>query len=300
MDDSDLIDGQVERLAGTRGFLEGPVWVTEHQMLLFTDIPADRILRWRGDDGVGDWLVGSHFAIGLARDRSGRIIVCEHTTRALTAYEVDAAGSAGEREVLAAGVGTRVLNSTNDVAVASDGTILFTDPPFGVRIEDGQLHGYEQAMELPYCGVFRVGPDAASPEPLLTSVYRPNGLCLSPDERRLYVSDSSERHHTVYACEIGPGWALSEPEVFAVMPEGVPDGMRPDALGRIWVAGGDGVYVYTPDGALAGHVAVPEMVTNLAFGGADGRDVFITATTSLYRCRSRVPGAGYGPGAAAA
>lgn len=284
-----MIEGELERLATGMAFIEGPAWIAEHGILLFTDIPANRIMRW-GAGGLSVWLEGAHFAIGLAQARDGRVLTCEHSTRCVSAIEVRADGSPGGREVLARSVGGRVLNSTNDVVAARDGTVLFTDPPFGVRAEDGQLHGYQQAMELPVCGVWRITGNPDGPELLTSEVYRPNGLCLSPDERVLYVSDSSERHHKVVAFDVGPGWRLSGMRDVAVMPLGVPDGMRVDERGNLWVGGGDGVHVWSPEGEALAHVPVPGMVTNLEFGGEDGRELFVTAVSSLYRVRTAVRG----------
>ena len=280
------------RLATGMAFTEGPCWLTEHRRLIFTDIPANRIMAWDAGPGrLSVWQDDAHFAIGLARGAGGEVLVCEHSTRALAAIGVAPDGRPGARRVLARSLAGRALNSTNDVAVARDGTILFTDPPFGVRAEDGVLHGYQQAMELPWCGVFRATGDPDAPVLLTSAIYRPNGLCLSPDERTLYVSDSSDRHHKVLALDVGPGWQLSGLRDFSVMPVGVPDGMRCDAGGNLWVAGGDGVHVYASDGHRIAHVPLPEMATNLCFGGVDGCDLFITAVSSLYHVRSRLPGA---------
>ncbi len=284
------VAGDAERLATGLAFTEGPCWLAEHGKLLFTDIPGNAIHAWSDAHGLETWCAHAHFAIGLTRDLTGRVIACEHATRMLTAWDVGPDGACGGRHVLASGIGDRVLNSTNDVICASDGTILFTDPPFGVRAEDGQLHGYQQAMELPACYVLAVGDTPTTPRPLIEDIYRPNGLCLSPDESVLYVSDSSEAHHRVIAFDCGPGWAMANRRDFAVMPVGVPDGMRVDAEGHLWVGGGDGVYTYKPDGTQAAFVPVPEMVTNVEFGGNDLCDVFITAVSSLYRVRSTVPG----------
>ena len=286
---SELVEGQVEQLVTGLTFTEGPAWIADHDMLLFTDIPANAILAWR-DGTLTTWVENAHFAIGLALARDGRMLACEHATRTLAAIEVRDDGSAGRREVLAESYQGRILNSTNDVIAASDGTVLFTDPPFGVRTLEGVLHGYQQASELDACHVFRVTSDGSAPVSLTADVYRPNGLCLSPDEKTLYVSDSSETHRKVVAFDVGSDWNLSRRRDIAVMPVGVPDGMRVDAAGNLWVAGGDGVYVYDASGTHLGHAPVPEMVTNIEFGGTGLCELFITATTSLYRVRTGRPG----------
>jgi len=281
---SDLVRGGVERLATGFAFTEGPVWIAEHGCLLFTDIPANAILRWT-PGGVTRWAENAHFAIGLSRDRQGRVLACEHSTRCLSALTLGPEGALAGRAVLAQSWRGRVLNSTNDVICASDGTVLFTDPPFGVRTLEGALHGYQQAQEIEGCFVFAAGAAPDSPRPVVREVFRPNGLCLSPDERRLYVSDSSDLHHKIVVLDYADGAATGLRD-FAVMPVGVPDGMRVDAAGRLWVAGGDGVHVWDAEGAEVAHVPVPEMVTNVEFGGPEMSDLFITATTSLYRVRT--------------
>ncbi|MEM7642572.1 MAG: SMP-30/gluconolactonase/LRE family protein [Pseudomonadota bacterium] len=279
---SDGLTGDLEQLATDLSFTEGPVWLAEHGCLLFTDIPGNAILRWSDADGLSTWMDNAHFAIGLTRDRSGRVLSCEHSTRSLSALDVGPDGALAGRTVLANAHDGRVLNSTNDVICTQDGTILFTDPPFGVRNLEGALHGYQQAQEIDGAFVFAVGATPDAPLPVVTDIYRPNGLCLSPDETTLYVSDSSETHHKVIAMDFRNAIA-SSPRDFAVMPVGVPDGLRVDAEGRLWVAGGDGVYVYDKTGDQVAHLPVPEMVTNIEFGGPDLSQLFITATTSLYR-----------------
>lgn len=291
----DVVTGPVELVATGLGFTEGPCWLADHETWLFTDIPRNAILRWPGEGPPEIWRRNSHFAIGLARAADGRVLACEHSTRSLTALEVLPDGSCGARQVLARSVGDRVLNSTNDVVAAPGGAVWFTDPPFGVREDGGELVGYEQAMERP-CDVLAVGPDPASATVVVGGIHRPNGLCLSPDGSTLYVSDSSTRHHHVHAVTLddsGPPWGPGD--VLWTMPVGVPDGMRCDVEGNVWVAGGDGVYVVSPAGEQMGHVRVPEMVTNVCFGGADMRTLLVTATTGVYRVRTAVAGAAATP-----
>ncbi len=275
-----------QQLATGLAFTEGPVWIEAEQAVLFTDIPANAIRRWSATDGLATWDANAHFAIGLYLDLQGRLISCEHSTRRLTRYESD-----GRITVLADRLGDHVLNSTNDVCVrTSDGAIFFTDPPFGVRQEAGQLHGYQQAMEYGFCGVFKVTGNPAAPQVVTREIYRPNGLCFSPDERTLYISDSSDRHHLVYTLTMQPDDSASNPQVFAVLPQGVPDGMRVDTEGRLYVAGLDGVYVYQPDGTFLGKLLIPEMVTNVCFGGAGRHTLFATACSSLYAFELKTSG----------
>jgi gluconolactonase len=279
-------EAELVRLAGDLGFTEGPVWLPAEQCVLFTDIPHNAILRWDERGGLRTWVSNSHFAIGLSLDREGRLLACEHTTRRLTRYEPD-----GRVSVLASHHGPYVLNSTNDVCLHPDGRIFFTDPPFGVRLDDtGQLVGYQQGMEYGACGVFRVGESPESPLLVTDQIYRPNGLCFSPDGRVLYVSDSSERYHCVYALRL-EGDRVLDQQVFAVITPGVPDGMRCDEQGRLYVSALDGVQVFSSEGRLLGKIRVPEMVTNLCFGGPNKQILFITAVSSLYAITLQVKGA---------
>lgn len=268
---------KVHQLATGMAFTEGPVWVEQTSCLLFTDIPNNAILCWNAVEGLSVWNANAHFAIGLCLDLHGRLLACEHSTRRLTRYEAD-----GRVTVLAQSNGPNVLNSTNDVCVRSDGAIFFTDPPFGVRLDDeGRLVGYQQAMEYGSCGVFKVTDKPSQPLLITDEIYRPNGLCFSPDEQTLYVSDSSDKFHRVHALELVDDTVKSN-RVFAVIEPGVPDGMRCDTAGRLYVAALDGVHVYEPDGTMLGKILIPEMVTNICFGGPERKTLFATAVSSLY------------------
>lgn len=281
---------QVSAVASGYSFTEGPVWSPTLQAVLFTDIPNNRILRWSETDGSETYIENSHFAIGLYFDRNERLISCEHTTRRLVRYP--SIGDAGDPpETLADRYNGHVLNSPNDVVVrASDGAIFFTDPPFGVREEQGELIGYQHAMEYDGCGVFRVTRDPGAPEPVTTGIYRPNGLCFSADEGRLFVSDSSETDHRVYVLPVIGGEVRDEPAPFIDIDSGVPDGMRVDEQERIYVSTLEGVQVFNPEGNKIGLIPVPEMVTNICFGGSERNVLYITATSSLYRIELNTKG----------
>lgn len=279
-------DAELAQCATGMGFTEGPVWMPKDNSVLFTDIPNNRIMRWSATDGLSIYDDNSHYAIGLYLDLDGRLLACEHTTKRLTRYEDD-----GTTTVLASWNGEHILNSTNDVVVrASDGDIFFTDPPFGVRFEDGELVGYQVGMEYVGAHVFRVTDDPHAPQIVTGDIYRPKGLCFSPDESTLYVSDSSEKFHQVYRLRMQPDNVAHDPQVFAVIPNGAPNGMRVDTDGRLYVAGPDGVYVYEPNGTLLGKIRVPERVSNLCFGGTNRQTLYITASSSLYAIEVKTTG----------
>jgi gluconolactonase len=270
-------DTELRQVATGMAFTEGPVWHPSQQCVLFTDIPNNNIMRWSEAEGLSTHVQNSHFAIGLYLDAEERLLACEHSTKRVTRYETD-----GNLTTLASHHGEAILNSTNDVCVRSDGSIFFTDPPFGVRLEGDQLAGYQVGSEYGACYVFKVSDDPTSPQVVTDAIYRPNGLCFSLDEKTLFVSDSSERYHQVYALDMQADDTATNPRVFATLPSGVPDGLRMDTDGRLYVAGPDGVYVYDADGHHLGKLLVPEMVTNFCFGGEGRQTLFITAMSSLY------------------
>ncbi len=271
-----LPDSSVEQVAAGMRFTEGPVWVPAENCLLFSDMPANSIMRWAPGEGASTWREPSHNANGNTLDLQGRLLTCEHGSRRLTRTEPD-----GTITVLASTYAGKKLNSPNDVVVKSDGTIWFTDPPYGIQKEQvEQEHNY----------VFRLDPGATEPVPVASDFGMPNGLCFSPDEKVLYIADSSDRHH-VRRFTVNPDNTLSGGEVFAVIDQGVPDGMRCDEEGRLYSTAGDGVHVFAPSGELVGRILTPESAANCAFGGSGGDTLYITARTSLYSVRLATRGA---------
>lgn len=250
-------------------FTEGPVWLPQSNALLFSDIPGDTIYRWREGEGLGIWRRPSRHANGNTADAQGRVITCEHGSRRLTRTQTN-----GEVTVLAQSHGGRRLNSPNDVVVKRDGTIWFTDPPYGID---------PAKQEQPACFVFRLDPGGTEPLAVAADLSRPNGLCFSPDESLLYVANSDNAVHHIRRFEVRADNTLEDDGIFAVINPGVPDGMRIDAAGRLYSTAGDGVHVYHPDGRLLGKILTPQTAANCAFGGEDLSQLFITATRAVWR-----------------
>jgi gluconolactonase len=271
-----LGNAPVKQLATGFDWLEGPVWFGDLDCLLFSDIPNDRILRWTPGGGVSTFRAPSNFANGNTRDRQGRLVTCEHGARRVTRTEYD-----GTITVIADRYEGKRLNSPNDVIVACDGAVWFTDPIYGI-VNDYEGHRSEQ--ELP-CNVYRVDP-SGSMAAMLTDFRSPNGLAFSPDERRLYVADTGlpghddPRHIRVF--DMDDHGRLSGGDVFHVVAPGAADGFRLDSDGNLWSSAGDGVHCIAPDGHLMGRVLLPERASNVCFGGRARHRLFITATTSLY------------------
>ncbi len=268
----------VKQLATGFDWVEGPVWFGDADCLLFSDIPKNRIMRWNEETGVSTFRAPSNYANGHTRDREGRLISCEHGARRVTRTELD-----GSITVIADRYDGKRLNSPNDVVVKSDGTIWFSDPHYGIKTN---YEGYKAEQELPTT-VYRVDPATGEIEALLTDFAGPNGLAFSPDEARLYVSDtgamfdeSAKRHIRVF--DIGADGVLSGGEVFHVIDPGASDGFRVDTDGNIWSSAADGVHCINPSGALIGKILVPELVSNVCFGGKAKHRLFMTATTSIY------------------
>lgn len=269
----------VEQVATGFDFTEGPIWCGDY--LLFSDIPRNRIVRLRtGSEGpeVTTFRSPSGNSNGLTRDRSGRLIACEHSTRRVTRTEID-----GSVTVLAEQYQGQRLNSPNDVVVRSDGSVYFTDPPYG-------LENLTVGKELPFNGVYRFTP-AGELELLVDDFDRPNGLAFSPDESVLYVDDSPQVH--IRAFDVSPDGSLSNGRLFIDMrsPEaGAPDGMKIDQQGNIYCTGPGGLWIIQPGGKCLGRIVLPEQPANLAWGDPDWKTLYITARSSIYRMRLMVPG----------
>lgn len=264
-------------------FTEGPIWHPVDGYLLFSDMPADTRRRW-DRSGVREVVRPSNKGNGMTYDARLNLLVCEHATSSVARFAPD-----GRREVLASHFEGRELNSPNDICVRSDGSIYFTDPTYG-RMPH---FGVERPTQLGFQGVYRIPPGGGAPELLVDrfTFNQPNGLCFSPDERLMYVNDTDQANIRVY--EVAPDGRLSNGRVFASgirdpLKPGVPDGMKCDARGNVWVTAPGGVWVYEPGGRLIGTVSVPEMVANLHWGGADWRTLFLCACTSVYSVQTKV------------
>jgi gluconolactonase len=272
----------VELLATGFAFTEGPVWRGDH--LLFSDIPSNRIIRFEMlEEGpaISTFRYPTGNSNGQTLDGQGRLITCEHATRRVTRTEPD-----GSITVLAARFETRRLSSPNDVVVSNDGTIYFTDPPFG-------LTNQTRDKQLPYNGVFKVGPDGNGMALLVDDLERPNGLAFSPDGKTLYVADTAPK--VINAYPVNGDGTLGAGKLFAELPSnegeiGGPDGFKVDVEGNVYSSGPSGMWIFSPDGTLLGRINTPEVPANCAWGDSDWRSLYMTSRTGLYRMRVNVPG----------
>ncbi|HEX2581436.1 MAG TPA: SMP-30/gluconolactonase/LRE family protein [Dongiaceae bacterium] len=273
-----LFNATLEKLHTGMRWVEGPVFFGDHETLLWSDIPNNRILRWTEGAGVSVFRAPSHYANGNTRDRQGRLVTCEHGNRRVTRTEHD-----GSITVLADRYQGKRLNSPNDVVVKSDDSIWFTDPIYGIATD---YEGERAESEIGACHVYRIDPLNGALSIVADDFECPNGLCFSPDEKLLYISDTGAfqakfptQHIRIFSVR---GATLGAGRVFAKVRPGVSDGFRCDEHGNLWTSAGDGVHCYAPDGTLLGKILVPEIVSNLTFGGRRRNRLFITATTSLY------------------
>ena len=272
----------VERLAEGCRWSEGPVWFGDQRVLLWSDIPNERILRWDEQTGeVTTFRKPSNFANGNTRDREGRLVTCEHGRR-VTRTEHD-----GRVTVLCEKFDGKRLNSPNDVVVKSDGSIWFTDPPFGIL---ANYEGRKAEPELPQ-NVYRLDSETGEAIVVADGIQGPNGLCFSPDEARLYVVASRDvPNRTIRVYDVGSdGRTLSGGDILIdAGPGGTPDGMRCDIDGNLWCGWGmgsdelDGVMIFNPDGKPIGRIALPERCANVCFGGPTRNRLFMAASQSVY------------------
>ncbi len=271
---------RVEKLYEGCRWAEGPAWFPAGRYLVWSDIPNDRILRWDEATGtVGVFRQPCGYTNGHTVDRQGRLISCEHGGRRVSRTEHD-----GSITVVAEKFEGRRYNSPNDAVVKSDGSIWFTDPAYGI---DSDYEGHKAESEIGACHVYRVDPATGASWIVADDFHRPNGLAFSPDERRLYISDTARSkehggppHMRLF--DVAEDGTLTGGAVFAVPTSGAFDGFRVDDAGRIWTSAGEGVHCYDPDGTLLGKVLIPERVANVVFGGPKRNRLFVCATTSLY------------------
>ncbi len=277
-------NSQVEKVADGFEFTEGPLWHPQG-FLLFSDIPANTIYQWTPKEKSKIFRRPSGNANGNTLDREGRLLSAEHSNRRVSRTLED-----GRVVTVASQYKGKRLNSPNDLVVKSDGSIYFTDPPYGIKSEQEELGFY---------GVYRIAPDGTLTL-LVRDFVRPNGIAFSPDEKKLYVDDSEKGHIRVF--DVKPDGTVENGRIFAELKDsnksGVPDGMKVDQEGNVYSTGPGGVWVFSPSGNLLGKIAVPEAATNLAWGDSlrdssasrDYKMLYITAGNSLYRIRLKIPG----------
>lgn len=270
----------LERLYTGCRWAEGPVWFGDGRYLLWSDIPNDRLLRWCEETGeVSTFRQPAQYSNGNTRDREGRLVTCEHGSRRVTRTEYD-----GGVTVLMDSFGDKRLNAPNDVVVHSDGSVWFSDPGYGIL---GNYEGTKADFEVP-TRVYRLEPGTGEATVVVEELERPNGLCFSPDETRLYVTDTGSTPSRIMVYDVVEGKRLENGKPFCDLGTASADGVRCDAAGNLWSSasgpneGDNGVHVFDPAGTLSGKIHLPERVSNLTFGGLKRNRLFITASQSLY------------------
>jgi len=275
-------NAEVRQLASDFKFTEGPVWMPDGS-LHFSDMIADKRRRWHPSDGVSVVRHPSNKGNGMTLDNDGNVIVCEHVTSSVVREYPD-----GRRDTLAFHWEGKYLNSPNDVIVASDGSIYFTDPTYG-RMRG---LGAERAPDLDFKGLYRIAPNGDL-HLLRDDFGQPNGLCFSPDESLLYVNDTERSHIRVFA--VDKDYEVTNESVFAENVSdseraGHVDGMKTDELGNVFVTGPGGIWVFSSQGEHIGVIGVPEIVGNLNWGGEEWKTLYIAASTSIYEIHLNVSG----------
>ncbi|BBD60711.1 SMP-30/gluconolaconase/LRE domain-containing protein [Nostoc sp. HK-01] len=272
-------EASVQKLANGAVHSEGPVYIHENDSVVWSDAHGNRLLRWSPTENISVLRAPSDYQSGNYRDLEGRIVACSSGLRAIIRQEHN-----GEWKVLVDRYQGKRLNSPNDLVVKSDGTIWFTDPPYGIT-EPNQGYGGEQ--EQPGSYVYRFDPATGEIYPVVADMVRPNGLAFSPDESLLYVSDTAafnipDGPHHIRVYDVVDGRWAKNGRVFAVIEPGQPDGFRVDEYGNVFISSEDSVQVYAADGTRLGKILVPEVCANLTFGGKERDRLFITAGKSLY------------------
>ena len=267
---------------------EGPVYLPDEDAVLWSDVRSNAVRRWSDADGDSILYQPSDFANGHTLDHDGTVLACEHGLRRIARYERD-----GSRTTVVDRFEGRRFNSPNDIVVASDGAIWFTDPPYGIL---DNSEGYKADSEQAGCFVYRVDRVTGEVTVATDVLIHPNGLAFSPDERTMYVSDTSVArveggNHHILAFDVEDGRRLVAPRVFRVMEPGLSDGFRVDVEGNIWTSAGDGIQVLDAEGVELGRIILPEEASNCQFGGPDGRRLFITATSTLWSLPVGIRGA---------
>ncbi len=275
-----LHNARLERIAEGFRWTEGPVWFGDAGCLLFSDIPNNRIMRWIEGVGTSVYRQPSQFANGGTRDQQGRLISCLHGARAVVRTEHD-----GSLTTLADRYDGQRLNSPNDVVVKSDGSIWFTDPHYGIKLD---YEGERAEEELP-CHVYRLDPRSGRLNVVSDAFDCPNGLCFSPDESLLYIAetgrigeDCAQRGIRVFDVKDAAAGTLGKGRVFYAPSNGAADGFRCDEDGNVWTSAGDGVHCVSPEGELLGKIRLPQVVANVTFGGRHRGRLFICATDAVY------------------
>jgi gluconolactonase len=287
-------DAKIEKLAGGFKFTEGPIWIHKGY-LLFSDIPANAIMKWTPDGKVSVFMKPSGYrgttafkgpesgSNGLTLDKQGRLTIAEHANRRVTRREKD-----GKLTVLAERYEGKRLNSPNDLVWKSDGSLYFTDPPYGLQTQGDD----DPLKELKFNGVFRVAQGKL--QLLIKDLTRPNGIAFSPDEKYLYIAVSDEIKKIWMRYDVKPDGTVANGKVFfdasSSKEDGLPDGMKVDQKGNVYGTGPGGVWVFSPDGKHLGTIKPPEVPANCHWGDADGKTLYMTARTGLYRIRLKVPG----------
>ncbi len=274
-----LANARLETLATGMRWVEGPVWMADWNCLLFQDLPNNRTMRWSEADGVSVWRAPSNYANGQTRDRQGRLVACSHRGRCL--YRTEWNGSV---TTLASHHDGRRLNAPNDVVSKSDGSIWFTDPLYGLL---NDYEGGRQASEQPPA-VYRLDPETGDLRVVAGDFDGPNGLAFSPDESRLYVSETGDQTRPdpkqyIRAFDVAAdGRSLTGGDIFHKVEPGYSDGFKVDEDGNLWSSAGDGVHCIDPGGRLLGKILVPQTVANLAFGDRYSSRMFIGAWDKVH------------------